>query len=292
MKHAYLIMAHNEIEILELLLKKLDHPDNSIYLHCDTKLNCNTDELRALLTDSKIHFIKRRNLQWGKYSLIKCELELLKEAVKGEYDYYHFLSGVCLPLKSNEEIDAFFEKNNGTEYISYDKTANETRNFTACFDRWYFKLNVSDHNLFQYYLRRFCNIPLSVLEKSVGLLTGKRSRKYPDLQFMKGSQFFDITHALADYITGKEREIKKIFKFTNCCDEIFLHTFAYNSPFVKNIAFRGTRYIDWRKHGKSPEVLTLAHYENMINGDYLFARKFSAEQSKELIKKLYNSEHS
>ena len=37
MKHAYLIMAHNEPYILEKLLKLIDYSDNDIFLHIDKK---------------------------------------------------------------------------------------------------------------------------------------------------------------------------------------------------------------------------------------------------------------
>ena len=37
MKHAYLIMAHNEPYILERLLKLIDDKRNDIYLHIDKK---------------------------------------------------------------------------------------------------------------------------------------------------------------------------------------------------------------------------------------------------------------
>ena len=36
-KHAYLIMAHNEFEILKILLHLLDDERNDIYLHIDSK---------------------------------------------------------------------------------------------------------------------------------------------------------------------------------------------------------------------------------------------------------------
>lgn len=37
MKHAYLIMAHNDIPLLRKLIEILDYPDNDIYLHIDKK---------------------------------------------------------------------------------------------------------------------------------------------------------------------------------------------------------------------------------------------------------------
>jgi hypothetical protein len=37
MRHAYLIMAHNDLFCLNHLLKALDNSDNEIYLHLDKK---------------------------------------------------------------------------------------------------------------------------------------------------------------------------------------------------------------------------------------------------------------
>ena len=37
MKHAFLIIAHSEPYILNILLKSLQHHDVKIYVHCDKK---------------------------------------------------------------------------------------------------------------------------------------------------------------------------------------------------------------------------------------------------------------
>lgn len=38
MKHAFLVIAHNEPIILECLLRQLNHPDNTIFVHIDKKV--------------------------------------------------------------------------------------------------------------------------------------------------------------------------------------------------------------------------------------------------------------
>ena len=38
MKHAYLILAHNEFVILERLIQSIDDERNDIYIHFDGKL--------------------------------------------------------------------------------------------------------------------------------------------------------------------------------------------------------------------------------------------------------------
>ena len=44
-------------------------------------------------------------------------MELLKAAIKGNYDYYHLISGMDLPIKTQKEIHEFFENNKGKEFI-------------------------------------------------------------------------------------------------------------------------------------------------------------------------------
>ena len=287
MKHAYLIMAHNEPELLRLLLRRLDHKDNTIYLHCDSKFPGDPEDLGALLQASSFHSLRRRNCRWGHYSLVQVELELLKAAVADGHDYYHLLSGTDLPIRSHEEIDAFFQAHSGVEFVSLDKVANETRNFTARYDRWHFRLPLPPGGKVRRLLTKAVNLPLLALEKVCDLLAGHRSRKFPDVTFMKGSQFFDITHDLAAYVVEQEPFVKKAFRFTALCDEVFLQTVACRSPYADRLASFNIRYIDWHRHGKSPEILTPAHYEDMMRSGRLYARKFSSTQSKELIEMLY-----
>lgn len=289
MKHAYLIMAHNEEEILKMLLERLDSKDNTFYVHLDKRFKINIKHIESVLKKSKIYFIKRKRIFWGGYSQIWCELALLEEAVKGEYDYYHLITGVDLPLKSNEEIDLFFEANKGKEFVSFDKVANETRNFTNRYDKFHFFVRYTGKNLIVQKMYALCNVLFRYCSRILNGFIKNRSKKYGDFVFMKGSTYFDITHNLATYVLKHKALIKKMFKFTECCDEVFLQTIAYNSSFKENLTFRGTRFIDWSKHGSSPEILTIEHYDDICSSKLLFARKFSNVISKELIEKLYGN---
>ena len=50
MKHAFLILAHNEFDILKALVRSLDDVGNDIYIHFDRKVN--------LLPELKMKFSK------------------------------------------------------------------------------------------------------------------------------------------------------------------------------------------------------------------------------------------
>ncbi len=100
-KNAYLIMAHNEFHMLKKLLTELDDERNDIYIHIDKKTKY-VDEsvIASWVKKSGVIFIPRMRIYWGHISIVKCELNLLRAAVKGNYHYYHLLSGVDFPLKS------------------------------------------------------------------------------------------------------------------------------------------------------------------------------------------------
>lgn len=116
MKFAYLIMAHNEPYVLEKLIRMLDYPDNDIYIHIDEKSQLINKD--ALYTNSAhLVVIPSRNVTWGGVSQVNIVLDLLAEALKTQHDYYHLISGVDLPLKKHSDMVAFFENNNGKEFI-------------------------------------------------------------------------------------------------------------------------------------------------------------------------------
>ena len=110
MKHAYLIIAHNEFEILKRLIQALDDERNDIYIHFDRKLNHYPD---CRTSYAKLTFLEERmDVRWGDISVVDAEFALFDEAYRrGEYSYYHLLSGVDMPLKTQNYIHRFFEKN-------------------------------------------------------------------------------------------------------------------------------------------------------------------------------------
>lgn len=50
-KHAYLIMAHSNMEQLLIMIKCLDYYLNDIYVHVDAKFECNISELQERLNN-------------------------------------------------------------------------------------------------------------------------------------------------------------------------------------------------------------------------------------------------
>ena len=85
-KHAYMIIAHNEFDLLEILVRLLDDPRNDIYIHIDAKVkDFDFKSFQALTQYSRLRFTPRRiSATWGDFSLVNTELLLLQTAVGGE----------------------------------------------------------------------------------------------------------------------------------------------------------------------------------------------------------------
>ena len=107
MKHAYLIIAHGEYNLLNILVNMIDDVRNDIFIHIDKKCppECITVE------KSNIYYVVNRvDVRWGDISQIETELILFEKAcTTNRYDYYHLLSGVDLPIKSQNYIHDFFQ---------------------------------------------------------------------------------------------------------------------------------------------------------------------------------------
>lgn len=80
MKHAFLIIAHNEYDILRLLVSLLDDIHNDIFIMIDKKSDMPKD---IEVKHSQIFWLKHRiDIRWGDISGIKAELSLFKCAVR------------------------------------------------------------------------------------------------------------------------------------------------------------------------------------------------------------------
>lgn len=273
MKHAYLILAHTNWNQLKRLINLLDDSRNDIYLHLDKKHFPDKVLLEDIVKSahlSKVYCIDSISVQWGGFSIVKAEFRLLKSAVKGDYDYYHLLSGMDLPLKSQDEIDAFFEKNIDKEYIHFgtkEWMENKSQRY-----RFYW-LTSGDAS----FGKRVC---YKLEKKVVWLQELIHVDRLNGRQYASGSQWFSITNQFAQYICSHEKEILRRYHYTRIGDESFIQSIALESGFFDKCFhqtfddsyYSSMRYIDWER-GK-PYVYRSEDFSNLIHSEYLFARKF------------------
>lgn len=118
MRHAFLVIAHNNWWQLKKLIQQLDDESNDIYVHIDKKSkDFHIDDFIGITTYSGLFFYQEYEVFWGGYSQVEVEMYLMDKAHQKGYDYYHIISGADLLLKSNSEIHDFFEKHKGLEFV-------------------------------------------------------------------------------------------------------------------------------------------------------------------------------
>ena len=277
-KHAYLIIAHNNYEQLKELIALLDHPLNDLYIHIDKKAkNLRLEDFN--LMHSELNLINRIKVNWGGHSQIQCELNLLKAAVPKQYQYYHLISGVDLPLKTQDEIHAFFDNHYPNSFIEFDTLANETGSFLCRIEQFHIFQDIIGRNIgLNFSLLHKLETILLIIQKKLGVKRKQYIKAY------KGTNWFSITHDIAQYVINQEKKNKKQFYYSICADEVFLHSIIMNSPYVDDIINDSLREIDWNRG--NPYTFRLEDAPKLLESPNLFARKFDSTIDKDVIEKI------
>lgn len=287
--HAYLIQAHGNFHQLAILLEALDDERNDIFVHVDAKCgDFPRRELEAACKKARLSFTERIRVGWGGPSQIWSELILLKAATQaGPHEYYHLLSGADLPIKSQDEIHEFFRENAGREFVAF----------------W--KLKKTTNSRFLYsplceYGKNFLGNTVNSIFKGVQLAL--KVKRFPDVDYRYGPNWFSITDDLARYVISQEAWIRKVFSHTCNCDEIFLQTLIWTSPFKESlflgeeflhsdINMANARFVDWTRGPsvRHPWVFTKDDFELLRKQPHMFARKFDEKIDPEIIGMICNN---
>ena len=250
MKHAYLIIAHNEPDVLKTLLFMLDDERNDIYLHMDARAVELFNQFKDFqLKKGKLIILQNRiAVYWGDLSQVEVEYRLFEAALQnGPYAYYHLLSGVDLPIKTQDYIHEFFQKHAGKEFIGFWNEPSHRKDVYRKVYRYYlFTRYFKGGSSFVHGITAFTRNVCLGIQKLI-----KFRRKHVWDSFYKGFQWISITDSFCHYLVDKKAYIMKTFKYTLCPDEIFIQSLIWNSPFRENIydlsdASKGSvRSIDW-----------------------------------------------
>lgn len=267
MKFAYIIMAHDNQRQLLFLLQHLDFEENDIYLHIDKKCkSMDLNLLKSSVRSANIFIYRKFDVKWAGVSQTKCQVFMLSEAIKTYHDYYHLISGKDFPIQSNTVIQHFFELHKGKEFVHFESD---------------FACNKDNCSYYYFGESIFSKLLLQLQKK----LKVKRT-------FYCGANWFSITHRLAsDFCEHKNMMLKKI-RMTKSSDEYILQTFIKmvsknEYTFYDNIRDpynykQIVRLIDWNRG--NPYVWMKENFDEIINSDRMFARKFDDVIDNDIIR--------
>lgn len=273
------ILAHTQVELLNILLDQLDDLEIDIYLHLDQKSNILIKKIRK--NKNLIILDKRVNVQWGDFTQIQAELNIFQEIANSNKKYKKILliSGQDLLIKKINVLKQQVYLNN-YEYIENYEIENSNLDIK------------SDRVLIKYpkYLigRNKTQIFFNRVYRKVYTYFFKK-KKYNGKIFY-GSNWINISLDAMNYILKEmeKKEVKELFKDGFLVDETFVQTILSNSIFKNNIRVENYRYIDWKNGPEYPKILLKNDFEKIINSNKWFARKFDIEKDKEVIEQIIN----
>lgn len=303
---AYLILAHRCPNHFGRLLRALDSPNATFFIHVDKKQSIKPflSATKGDQLQSEVIFIKSRvQVYWGEGSMVQATLNLLTEALKKcpEGNYFCLLSGDSYPLQPPDYIEQFFLKNKGSEFISmYDL---EWQHYPKFLDR------VGILLITKKYRTPFITRALvKVLGREYLRVEWRSTLK--GLTVYGGSQWWALSNVACRWICDFTKQNPDVVRFVlRACipDEMFFQIIIGNSPFKNrirpSILVRYSRGADQSDNSTTTNdtitsINCLSQFRKITRADYLIggknqevllARKFSDDSKPvtDLIDKLW-----
>ncbi|WP_300915788.1 beta-1,6-N-acetylglucosaminyltransferase [Bacteroides acidifaciens] len=287
LRHAFLITAHKEPDLLIDLVRLLSAENHYIIVNIDKKSELRGGVEPTIGKCCNQVIFTYYNVSHGGYSQISTTIKLLKLASELDVDYCHLISGQDFPCKSMAEFDCFFEVHNGESYMWFDSEEQHEIwskvKYPSRVDRLYFNdIPFQEHyyvKLVVFYLNRLFS-------------RFKFRSKIPNLR--AGWNWFSWNKKVVSFVLNKYKDDISFFnrfKYTNCCDEIVFHTLLY--PHLEQLKIHkdnSLRYINWTKMSENgilpnaPLVLTEKDLNDIDNHEVFFCRKVDTTISRSLLK--------
>lgn len=306
MKIAYLILAHRYPEQLLRLIESRNTENTVFFIHINKMTDAQTYDqfVKAFSHLPNVRFIKRNVIYMFDFGHTQASLQGIKEIIesKVDFDYLVLGTGQDYSIKSNRDIENFFQENPGKIYLDYMDNTVITDGLwpTRSADNinyWHVRLgklrflffgslNLTSHN-------RYCNANKTwykILEffwsKLMPLFPFKR--KFPEgFTPYRGSAYWCFPKDCVEYIydfVKKNTSFVNYFRYVDGPDEMFFQTLLLNSPLKERIVNDNLFFIDFENPNPTrPRVFEKCDFERLANSPKLFARKFDATRDAEIL---------
>ena len=268
MRDAYLIIAHNEFEVLQLLLSALDNAQNDIYIHFDKKVR----QLPELTTKySNLYVLdKRVDVRWGHVTQIKTEMLLFATAAKnGPYRFYHLISGTHLPLKDSNGLNVYFQSRSGNSVVTgltKDTPYQETLKMHRIN---LFLRNYASKSKFLSGISQFLWKSIIAIQRWLHIEINKSE------DFWKSSNWVSLSEDAVRYLVSRKQLILRKYRYSLCGDEFFVASELMQSP-LRNKIYDEELYLKCDMQRANPRTYSLDELPVLKETGYLFARKFTS----------------
>lgn len=284
---ACVVFAHREPRQLARLLDALRHPQVRIYLHIDRRASL--APFRHALAEAcldTVTLLQRRASRWGGIEIVDAALDGLARARADGCDYCILLSGQDFPLRSVDQLVAFYEQARERTYVE---------NWPLPTPRWRYDGRYrTDFYSFNVLGRRETCIPrgedtssLNLKGRTLNGLLRLRTFNSPPRSFppylrpFGGWCWLNLSRSATDYILEYLEEhpaYRRYHEYTCSPDELFFHSILLGTSYADQheVVNDSLRFAIWPPDASHPRVLTSRDLPALLASEKLFARKFDA----------------
>ncbi|MBS7562850.1 hypothetical protein KHS38_00400 [Mucilaginibacter sp. Bleaf8] len=286
MRIAILILAHKNINQLKRLVSRLSE-DFNIYIHIDKKSTLDVAQLEAY---PNVKLIERQDVNWGSHHQIIATHKLFQAAYADGNDYFMLISGQDIPIKSNQYIKDYIQKNANVSFVNHEALpkpawAEQEGGYGRLHYYWGDDFK---QNTFGLLLKKV----FAVVRKTQIRL--KMRRKLYPIKFYGGWNWINMNReamaCVLDYVE-KNPAFLEHFKYTRSGDEIWVQTILANTPSI-NIMNDDLRLVKWVYGSEHPLYITADDKELISKSDALFARKVDENVDGNIIDHIYEATRS
>jgi len=276
MKKAYIILAHKNPDQLHALVDRLSDGKSEFFIHIDLKSPLYKE--RRILTEAlSITLVDSISTAWGTMGLVQATLEAMKKIkmTGKQFEKIILLSGQDYPVKTNEEIDSFYQSSPHRIFLDFSILPNYTK--------W--KTGGGSYRIEKYFfgysfVEKYAARSLNFLASFLPFL----KRRFDSVRHFYGSQWFTIDmyslNFIVDYV-AQNPDYLAFHQHTFAPDELFFQTILLNSgrPEILGGIVNDNKVFMMRENESDahPKTLVSSDFERIVSSSALFARKFDPE---------------
>lgn len=275
MRIAHLIVTYTDPVQTERMIRRMQHPDFDFYIHLDAKFPISSHEYLTQMPN--VFLIKDRiDVHWAGFSTIQAILNSGKEILDSgkKYDFVSLMSGQDYPIKTPEEMLAFYEARKGKLLLKY-------KAFEGEWEEGMLRVN-------RYHMSDFTFRGQYAIEKLLNKLFPKR-RMPEGMKFYGSSMFWAISMEALRYVQETieyNQTMKRFFKFSWAADEFLFQTVILNSHLADQVINENCHYYKHPPMTPNPITLSLVDLDDILASDRIFARKFKMSTDLELLDRI------
>lgn len=292
MKIAYIVLAHKLPGQLIRLIRTLDSSSATFLIHIDKKAEGSSyKKVSDTFADAEnVYFLERRPIYYGDFNHVQSTLDGIHMLLELDisFDYVILLTGQDYPVKSQNDIQIFLDKNRGKSFMEY---------FLLPDERWgdedggldrinYWHLNFRGNEFAYLKKKRILKLVPDKLWNGFSRVFHFQRKLPQNIKWYGGSAYWNLSRECIEYIAAfvKENEdTVNFFKHAKISGEMFFQTVLLNSHLKESIVDDSLRYIEW-SDSRHPAVFGKKDFGRLMESGNLFARKFDSAEDAEILK--------